>query len=343
MIPAHLKDAFAHQAQACRHLGSPFMGQLCDLLATRGWPDSPLREKYAKWEGDIGPSAQSLPLRLAGGLHALALQGDELAASYPPVSVSDDALWGAVSTAMTRQSAFLCDWVDSPPQTNEVRRSAALIAVGQLLAHRFDLPMRLSELGASGGLNLMWDRFELDIAGARFGRANSAVRLTPVWEGPMPPVAVPQVTERRGVDLNPLDPRLDADQLRLQAYLWPDQHDRLQRTRAAIALSEASVDRADAIDWLEGRLDHTRGHLHLIYSTIAWQYFPKDTQARGTAKIEAAGAAATADSPLAWFAMEPDGASPGAAMTLRIWPQNRTIRLGRIDFHGRWVNWKGWL
>jgi hypothetical protein len=29
----------------------------------------------------------------------------------------------------------------------------------------------------------------------------------------------------------------------------------------------------------------------------------------------------------------------GAAITLTIWPGNHVIKLGRVDFHGRWVDW----
>ena len=83
---------------------------------------------------------------------------------------------------------------------------------------------------------------------------------------------------------------------------------------------------------------HHPGHLHLIYHTIAWQYFPDETQARAQARIEQAGAEATDNAPLAWLGMEWDG-DEGAAMTLRLWPGNRTIALGRIDFHGRWISW----
>lgn len=340
-MPHALSQAFAFQGAACVALGSPFMGQLCAILGSRDWPDTLLRERYFSWEGDVGPSAQSLPLRLAGGLHALVLRGDPLAAVYPPHVVDDDTLWAAVADAMVREDAFLYGWVDSPPQTNEVRRAAVLIAVGHVLADRFGLPMRLSELGASGGLNLMWDQFAANLGGKRFGKFGADVILTPDWEGPAPPDADTVVIARRGVDLNPLDPRNPDDQLRLRAYLWPDQPDRMARTVAAIDAFDAQDDQADAIDWLAGQMAHITGQTHLIYHTIAWQYFPADVQARGAALIAAAGAEATADSPLAWFGMEPDGQSTGAAMTLRIWPGDITIDLGRADFHGRWVQWKG--
>ena len=341
MIPAALRDAFAHQGEACAALGSPFMGQLCGLFAQRAWPDTSLTQRFSRWDGDISGAAQSLPLRLAGGLHALVLQGDPLRLSYPPHSVAPDQLWAAVCDAMIREDRFLNNWVDSAPQTNEVRRSAVIAAAGHLLAARFNLPMRLSELGASGGLNLMWDQFHVDLGATTYGPAQSGVRLRPDWTGTPPPAADPQITARRGVDLNPLDPNEPADVMRLRAYLWPDQADRMTRTQAAIACNAATVDRGDAIDWLADQLTHQTDELHLIYHTVAWQYFPAKAQARGRKLIEAAGASATDRTPLAWFSMETDGHAPGAGLTLRLWPGDITLDLGRADFHGRWVTWQG--
>jgi hypothetical protein len=43
----------------------------------------------------------------------------------------------------------------APSQTNEVRRSAALIAGAQVALEHFQRPIALSELEASAGLNLM--------------------------------------------------------------------------------------------------------------------------------------------------------------------------------------------
>lgn len=333
--------AFATQAAACGSLGSPFMERLCGLFASRDWPDCALTDRVFTWAGDIGPAADSVPLRLAGGLHALVLRGhDELSAVYPPNDASDDALWAAVAGAMRSEHGFLDAWMDSAPQTNEVRRSVTLIPVGHLLADRYGLPLRTSELGASGGLNLNWDRYALDI-GQVFGADDPALTLTPEWSGPMPPATRPEVAAKAGVDLNPLDPRDPDDALRLRAYLWADQADRVALTKAAIAAADAKVEKADAVDWLAGRLGHVEGQAHLIYSTVAWQYFPAEAQARGTALIEAAGANATETTPLAWFGMETDGGSPGAALTLRLWPEDVTLHLGRADFHGRWVDWKG--
>lgn len=340
-----LADAFRQQATSCARLGSPFMGQLLGVLADH-WPaDSALARRFDRFEGDIGPAGASLPLRTAGGLHALVLTGraPELAAIYPPEQASDSALRDAVLAALIDHEAFLLDWVESPPQTNEVRRSAALMAGAAVAAARFDLPFVISELGASGGLNLMWDRYAMVLPGGVIASGSPVLTLTPEWDGPMPPLTLPEVAARAGVDLNPLDPADPEDLLRLTAYLWPDQPRRLELTRAAATVMDAPIHRGDAIDWLEQRLvSAPDGHLHFVQHTVAWQYFPAAAQERGTALIEAVGARATPDRPLAWLAMESDGDTTGgigAALTLRLWPGDVTLALGRADFHGRWVRW----
>ena len=151
-----------------------------------------------------------------------------------------------------------------------------------------------------------------------------------------------RITLIQGTLAKALRVNVAADQLRLIAYLWPDQPDRIARTRAAMALAPVPVDKDDAVDWLERRLAAPwPGRLHLIFHTIAWQYFPPATQARGRALIEAAGAAARSGAPLAWLTMEADADPNGAALVLRLWPGDRTVALGRAGFHGQWVEWAG--
>ncbi|MEM9967615.1 MAG: DUF2332 family protein [Pseudomonadota bacterium] len=340
-----LQQAFLAQSRACTRLGSPFMGQLCRLLAQH-WPcDSQIAQSFLRFEGDLGPDGHSLPLRLAGGLHALVLsdRAPMLAESYPPNDVGDEILLQNLLRALDEHAPFLSRWVERPPQTNEVRRSALLIAGAHVALQHFDVPIHLSELGASGGLNLMWDHYALVIDDMRYGPDDAVVTLTPDWTGPLPPPAHPKVATRAGVDLNPLDPAKKEDLLRLIAYLWPDQPTRLKMTRAAASVATAPVFAGDAIEWLEQRLQNApAGQLHLIQHTVAWQYFPKSAQVRGHQLIAAAGQNATAERPLAWLSMETDGevaGKNGAALTLRLWPGNYQINLGRADFHGRWVRW----
>lgn len=342
MTPDTIKDAFAYQSVACAKLGSPFMGKLMKLCADMPWPAGSITDRIFGWQGDISPAGQSVPLRLAGALHALRLQRHPvLSAAYPPHTVSDTSLWDAVSATLISDATYIDTWLNSAPQTNEVRRAAILVAVGHVLSDRFGLPIRTSELGASGGLNLHWDSYAVQLGHQFFGNADPALTLAPDWSGPRPPRTAIAVTSRSGVDLNPLDPTDPDHALRLQAYLWPDQPERLALTRAAIAVAKTPVEKGDAIDWLATQLAHHQGQVHLIYSTVAWQYFPAKKQALGTKLIETAGNAATTDTPLAWFGMENDGGTHGAALTLRLWPGDLRFDLGRADFHGRWVQWHG--
>jgi len=78
------------------------------------------------------------------------------------------------------------------------------------------------------------------------------------WYGPVPTGVWPEIADRRGVDLNPLGLIRYQDTLRLQAYLWPDQTDRMARTRATCANQHAKVDRGDAIDWSKHRVQNLK-------------------------------------------------------------------------------------
>lgn len=343
----NMTQAFRDQSETCARMDSPLMGRVLGILAAH-WDDSTvLGQRMATYQGDIGPAGHSLPLRIAGGLHALVLQGlnRDLSAAYPPNVVDDATLEKSVLSALKINEDFLLEWTQSPPQTNEVRRSAVLIAMAHVALSHFDRPIVLSELGASGGLNLMWDRFALETSTATLGPNDAVLTLSPEWTGLAPPSASPKIVDRLGVDLNPLSPNDSEDLLRLTAYLWADQPHRLALTRAAASVTQARVEKDDAINWLEQRLNAApQGHMHIIQHTVAWQYFPAQARARGAALIEAAGAQATPETPLAWMQMETDGDATGAigaALTLRLWPGDLTLSLGRADFHGRWINWTG--
>ncbi|MBV7378575.1 DUF2332 domain-containing protein [Maritimibacter dapengensis] len=340
----NLAQAFPWQADSNEALGSPFTARVLRLIADRLKPGTPVMDAMFAFSGDVGPYRHSVPLRLLGGLHALVLANEapDLAAAYPPNPTPDDATLGAaLDRALAEHQTRLLEWLASPPQTNEVRRSIALIAGAALLSRRYGKPFVLSELGASAGLNLYWDRYALAPKGWRIGPAAPALTLSPDWSGAQPPAAHLSVTERRGVDLNPVDPHDPDQRLRLLSYLWADQRDRIDLTRKAIAVTNAEVDKGDASDWLARRLaTHYPGHIHLVTHTIAWQYFPDHVQAACLATFEEAGRRAAPDAPLARIAMEADEGGPGAGLTLTTWPGGVTETLGRVDFHGRWLDWR---
>lgn len=335
-----LRDAFEVQAQHNERLDSPFTARVLRIAGQKLHPGTPLTDRMFTWDGDIGASGHSLPLRFLAGLHALVLTGNcpELVAVYPPNPTPTDTEIGtAINAALSQHATVLDRWLDNPPQTNEVRRTAVLIATGHWLAQHYGLPMRVLELGASAGLNLMWDQFALKAGNARLGPEDTPVTLSPDWRGDVPTGTPPTVLSRQGVDLMPMDMKNPDDLLRMSSYLWADQPERLARSRAATAMLDAKVDAGDAADWLDAQLAQVGpDHLTLVYHTIAWQYFPPETQARCAAAIEAA----AQRGPVAHFSMEADALEgQGAGMQLALWPEGRKLTLGRVDFHGRWVDW----
>ena len=118
-----------------------------------------------------------------------------------------DELWNAVENACRTHAAFILDRLKSAPQTNEVRRSAALLPGFLTISSLFHKPLVLSEVGASAGLNLHWDHYDYRLGRHGLGLApvaGAALRRSgPVRTPPNVPV---QVASRAGCDLNPLDP-----------------------------------------------------------------------------------------------------------------------------------------
>jgi hypothetical protein len=338
------RQAFFDQSRACEKLGSPFMARLMTLLGKRLDDRSEIVARILAWRGDPRPQGDNLPLRLAGALHALRIEGLALTEVYPPSAVSDDALWQAILEAFDVHCHRITDWLESAPQTNEVRRSAVILPGLALVRDRYAVPFELLELGTSAGLNLRADKFCVDAGGTIIGGPESKVRLTPDWQGPPPSSLLPDIIARKGVDLNPLDPAANKDVLRLLAYLWPDQPHRLILTRAAIDIAgttEATIDRRDAGDWLVEQLASPSTVGRLVFHTVAAQYFPPATKAKVTHALQQAASVATIDAPLAHLSMEADDVDRGAAVRLSIWPEGETTLIARADFHGRWIEWLG--
>lgn len=340
---AEVRAHFTAQARACRALGSPFTARLLDLLSARLDRGHPLGDVVLGWLGD--PVADALALRLAGALHALVLSDADrtLATVYPPAEAGDSALSEAVMAAFRVHGAYICDWLERPPQTNEVARSAALLVGYAALAARMNRPLVISEIGASAGLNLLWDRFHYRFDGQEWGDPAATVRLAPHWQGP--PLDLPaslRVRERRGCDIHPLDPSRPEDRLRLIAYVWADQTERKARLAAALTLAASaapSVDRADAADWLAGRLASApRAAAHVVAHTIVWQYLAGGVRTRVKTLLADAGEAASANRPLAWLRLEPNRDNTKEALILlTLWPGGLTSRLAAADYHGRWI------
>ncbi len=340
-----VRAAFRRQADACRRLGSPFTAQVIDLAAERLNARDAVGAEILNWPGD--PGADALALRFAGALHALALErrSADLVACYPPVASDAASLGAAMDDAVAAHADRILHWMERPPQTNEPARASALILGLGAAARVARLPIALLEIGASAGLNLHLDRFHFSFGDAAYGPAGSQLRLAPEIRGappPSPPADL-RIARRAACDRTPIDPADSASALRLRAFCWPDQPERLERLSAAIAIAAAAPERvveADAGDWVPARLAaRPEGMLTVVSHSIMWQYLPDETKARIEAALSREGAAATAERPLARLSLEPDERSGAALLAIDYWPGGARRRLARADYHGRWIEW----
>ncbi|MGB0922583.1 MAG: DUF2332 domain-containing protein [Alphaproteobacteria bacterium] len=344
-----IEHAFAWQVDWCTKLGSPFTATLLQLALDDLKAKGPVFDLCGDWQGP--PIDDALTLRLTGALNALVLQGKApiLAAHYPTATDAPD--WGAVKAAMLatlqEHDAEVRAFLKRAVQTNEIGRSNCLMPGFLTIAGLTDRPLHLAEIGASGGLNLLWDRFHYKLAaGQTWGDSNSPVRLKPNWEGPLPDLTLtPFVASRAGVDISPLDLSTDAAITAASAYIWPDQPERLQRFRAAAQMLNdlgIKVEKGDAADWVETQLaSRPDDGALVIYHSIMWQYMPPTTQDRITQLIEGAGAKASKEAPLAWLAFEPDGGTAMPELRLRFWDGTQALntRLAWAHPHGTDIEW----
>lgn len=330
------------QADVCRRLDAPFSALLSELLAERLSPRSGLGRRLDSWPGD--PFADGLTLRMLGYLHSKVRDGraPALAALYPPAPFpAPDALWAAMVPLLKERS---CEtWLSLAPQTNEVARSGVLMPGFLVIARETGLPLRLFELGCSAGLNLLPDRYSYNLGGLQTGQLNSCVVLKPEWEGPPPPDASLLVSERVGVDLNPLDMANPEERNRLLAYVWPEQPERLQRIATAIAIAATDhpqTVKGDAASFVEQHIALKKGNATTIFHSVAFQYFSADSQSRIATHLENTGAAATPDAPLAWLRYETDDPHDDVfSLRLKMWPGGKDRLLARAHPHGRKIKW----
>lgn len=336
-----IPEAFREQAGYCARLQGPFTQRLCEVLAAGLSRDRPVEQTILEWAGDPAPLAGNLPLRVAGALHALVRRGavPQLAALYPPAALPEPAaLWPAVRRALADFPDVIDAYLASPPQTNEVGRSAPLLAGLLVIAEQTGLPLDLWELGASAGLNLLADRYRYRFGELAWGNPRAALRLEPEWSGPPPPVRAPLVVRaRQGCDLQPVSLRDAAQRERLMSYVWPEQPARLARLEAAIGTAietPCTIEAAPAGDWLERRLPlaPSVGVTRVVFHSIFWSYLDAGERARLERHLGAVGAAAQRDAPFAWLRLELGAKTVELKLTL--WPGGVERRLATCHPHG---------
>ena len=311
---------------------------------------------------DVPAPPGSVPqLRLMAALHELVLAGlaPELAAFYPSAGGDPPfgargrdpaAAWPAARRALRENTEWIAPRLPRTVQTNEPGRSAVLYPVLLWLSECHGRrPIRLLELGASAGLNLLADRYAYVHEDDVLGDAASAVRFVAPWR-PGPPgdlvaaAATLRIVHRQGCDPHPLDPSNPDDRRRLLSYIWPDETERLERLRAALEIAAPTppmVVRSAAGDWLPDAL-RRRGtdELTVVWHSVVRQYVdPGEWGALEAGFGDAAHAAP--ERPLVWVGMEPgEDHLSGFEVVVRCGDATAGVCVARCGDHGPPVVWE---
>ncbi|MDT0266059.1 DUF2332 domain-containing protein [Streptomyces sp. DSM 44915] len=327
----HVARVFRQQAGACGRLGSPLYAALLERAARDIELGGPCADTVTDYHAVAVDDA--LPLRFLGGAHALALSGraPELAAHLPSAGGAltpdrPDAAWPALRAVITEERDWIRRWLTRPPQTNEVGRSNLLVAALLHTVPTPQLPVRLFELGSSGGLNLRAEQFRYEADRYAWGPLDSAVRLTDSWAPEVPRWLragatrhqALRVVERRGCDPAPIDPLSAEGSLALRAYVWPDQRERMARLEGALRIAAkvpATVQTAGAAEFLS-TVDVEPGTLTVVWHSVMRQYVPADEWVAVEAELARLAASATPDAGFAHLAFEPGRTDDGAAFWL---------------------------
>jgi hypothetical protein len=303
----------------------------------------PVRMACSGYEN--APRGSAIHLRLLAGVFRLVLTGraEELVAFYPCLGGSALAsqAWPVIREVIGAHVDEMHAALAVPPQTNEVGRSAALLAgLFDLVAASGVRRIRLLEVGASAGLNLLLDHYAYRGDSWQFGFTDSKIQFVDSIEGPVQPEHF-MITSRAGCDLHPVDATTADGRLLLTSFVWPfdlDRHQRLSLALAIAAVHPVRIDRASASRWLRYALTDEPDGLPVVWHSITQMYWPSDEVTAVEGILSCYGAQhRLGEVSLEFNPDSPRGAKP--ELRTRLWDPGsgrpiRERRLGTAHDHG---------
>ena len=207
-------------------------------------------ERYARFARDEAPGRSALYAGWAAGVAESPRVAEILARipatrRQPPLVFAVSRMLGAPEEDFPAWEEWLIGHADElvaeasrrSLQTNEPQRCAALLPALSMV----EGPVALLELGASAGLCLYPDRYSYRFAGGpHLDPADGPSRVVLECDAAGdPPLRMPDVVWRAGIDLEPLDATDPGDRRFLTALVWPGEAGRAARIAAALDIAAA--------------------------------------------------------------------------------------------------------
>lgn len=285
--------------------------------------------------------AWDVPHRLVAAVRWLVLAGEveDFSQAQEP--------WRAFRAVLGERSDWIARFVrEQPVQTNEVQRCFALLPLFLTVSRLARRPLDLIELGTSGGLNLLWDRYRYRYAAGVWGAAGDTIEPSGEERVPVPHALLREPVEvrrRRGIDLKPVDLTSDEGIRLLLSFTGEEVvRERLRGAAGVLRRHPPELIRGDYLELLPGLLrERDDGVLTVVFQTLSTVYLSDEQRARLTEIVEDA----RRDGPLAWISTptpEEHGERRGDyPLELAVWPGLERRIVARMDVRGEQLGWIG--
>jgi hypothetical protein len=312
------------------------------------------------------PTTQRLPVLLFACIHELLLEraNQPLARWYPNLTAAHrsptDAQLPQVFGAFvaSNRERLVQSLATQTTQTNEVGRCGSFLPALGLLGDEVG-PLGLLDVGTSGGLNLLLDRYDYRYASADGATAQvgdtSTVTIDVDTRGEVPvPATVPTIVARCGLDQRPIDVTQVNEARWLEACVWPDQADRFHRLVAAINIARTHPPEllaGDAVTSIAPAIERVGAAGHpVVMNSWVLNYLTSHARVAYLHELERIGA----ERDLSWVYAEapahipelPNSPDPKGAhrtvLTMVRWRNGERIvdHLATVHPHGFWMHWR---
>ncbi len=293
---------------------------------------------------------QPIPNMLFASAQALLLEdrsnGKQLAAFYPNFTNTPmpptDAFPVFRSFCLDHADAIKKHLKTRLVQTNEVGRCACLWPAIANIGKQHDQPLVLIEMGASAGLNLLGDQYSYQYDTDIHWGVDSPVHLQTKLRGSIrPPLTnMPEIANRIGIDLHPVDVTNEEDMRWLQALIWPENVERHQRFEAAVQVvrkNPPDLVAGDVVEQLPALLEHIPENVPLVaFHSFSMNQWPQSVREGVAAMMHEAGQ--TRD--LYRLSLEAVATGqPQLEQTQWINGMPKIELLATCEPHGRWLEW----
>tara|TARA_Y100000588_G_scaffold102913_1_gene111987 strand:+ start:3050 stop:4087 length:1038 start_codon:yes stop_codon:yes gene_type:complete len=229
-------------------------------------------------------------------------------------------------------------------QTNVPARCSYLMPAFSKMCERFNIVnFHVVEIGASAGLNLLWDHYYYDYSDETHGNPLSPVHIKSAFKGESPLAGrshTYQVASRTGIDLNPINLSDPKDLLWLRSLVWPE---RIEEEKVLLSAVDYALNsnlyelkKGNAISLLPMLLNDIPPQSNVfLFDTHVMNQFSIDDRAE-LDRIILAGSKQRDI-----YRISVGGLSIPAEIRLTVAKSGKTyqILMGYSDAHGLWSEW----